>query len=127
MQAYKLHMRTPVTSQVYVSGATEVRAHSREEVATVLQRGSAARTTAAHKMNSESSRSHAIITLTLEQHVRRDVADVVPKVRVSQRHGARVRMQGCVPKAPMLPPPLSHAYNDALILALLGASTQGWL
>lgn len=48
----------------------------------MLERGSAARTTAAHKMNSESSRSHAIVTLTLEQHARRDAAGSLPHVSI---------------------------------------------
>jgi len=75
----RIHTSTP-TTQIYVSGATELLARTREEVAALLQRGGMARATAAHKMNSESSRSHAIVTLTLEQHVRRDAAAAVPKV-----------------------------------------------
>eukprot|EP00955_Chlamydomonas_euryale_P027891 294030-Chlamydomonas_euryale.AAC.2 len=71
-----LSTRSPL--QVYVGGATEVKTRTREEVADVLSRGSAARATAAHKMNSESSRSHAIITLTLEQHATSEGAGALP-------------------------------------------------
>jgi hypothetical protein len=49
--------------------STQARAVNGEQVLTqLLERGSAARATGATLMNQASSRSHAIFTLTLEQH-----------------------------------------------------------
>lgn len=45
----------------------------------MLDRGNSLRTVASHKMNSESSRSHAIITLQMEQRVKPDFSSRVPK------------------------------------------------
>jgi hypothetical protein len=77
--AEKLEIHEKESGEVYVEGAVEIKVSSREEVAKVLDRGNSLRTVASHKMNSESSRSHAIITLLMEQRVRPEYAHKVPK------------------------------------------------
>lgn len=54
-------------SGVTLAGAVEREVKSREEIATVLAEGSLQRATASTNMNQQSSRSHAIFTITLEQ------------------------------------------------------------
>ena len=56
--------------EVVLVGATEVEAGSCDEMMRLLERGTLARTTAATRMNDVSSRSHAVLTLTLEQRLR---------------------------------------------------------
>lgn len=80
LQAQKnLDIRERPTGEVFVEGAAEIFVVSREQVARVLNRGNANRTTAAHRMNSESSRSHAIVTLVLEQRAKPSMQDQVPE------------------------------------------------
>lgn len=74
-----LDIRERTKGEVYVEGAVERVVGSRAEVAKLIQAGNQNRTVAAHKMNSESSRSHAVITLSLEQRVKRTAAAHVPK------------------------------------------------
>ncbi|KAL4427717.1 hypothetical protein ABPG75_001806 [Micractinium tetrahymenae] len=52
---------------VCLAGAAEREVHSREEMVEVLEHGTLLRATAATGMNKQSSRSHAIFTITLEQ------------------------------------------------------------
>ena len=83
----KLEIHEKESGEVYVEGAVEVTVRSRDEVAKVLDKGNGLRTVASHKMNSESSRSHAIITLQMEQRVRPEFSSKVPKeVKVSILH-----------------------------------------
>lgn len=55
---------------------------SREELAQILQQGSLMRATAATGMNRQSSRSHAVFTITLEQ-----------RRQVLHTHPAQIRIQ----------------------------------
>lgn len=52
---------------VCLAGAKEQEVTTYTEMAQVLEHGSLARATASTNMNSQSSRSHAIFTITLEQ------------------------------------------------------------
>ena len=56
--------------EVVLVGANEVEAKGCDELLRLLERGSLARTTAATRMNATSSRSHAVLTLTIEQRRR---------------------------------------------------------
>lgn len=60
-------VREDPSGQIIIVGLKEVDVSSAEEVAAVLREGSARRATGATKMNAQSSRSHAVCTLTLEQ------------------------------------------------------------
>lgn len=52
---------------IYVSGVTSKAIHSAEEALQCLRQGALSRTTASTQMNAQSSRSHAIFTLHIEQ------------------------------------------------------------
>ena len=56
--------------EVVLVGASEVEAKSCDDLLRLLERGSLARTTAATRMNATSSRSHAVLTLMIEQRRR---------------------------------------------------------
>eukprot|EP00798_Chlamydomonas_sp_ICE-L_P009071 gene9071-16197_t len=77
--ATRLDIRERNRGEVYVDGAVEVVASSNKEVAALINKGNSRRSVAAHKMNSESSRSHAILTLTMEQRAKPDAAKLLPK------------------------------------------------
>lgn len=52
---------------IYVAGATARAVTSPADTATCLQDGTLLRTTASTKMNAQSSRSHAIFTICVQQ------------------------------------------------------------
>lgn len=62
-----VHIRELPSGGIVLSGAAEREVRSRDEMARVLEDGTALRATAATGMNKHSSRSHAIFTITLEQ------------------------------------------------------------
>ncbi|GKT31548.1 Kinesin heavy chain [Aduncisulcus paluster] len=51
----------------HIRGLSKYKVHSKHDVIKILRVGSAARVSAANKMNDRSSRSHAILTLEIEQ------------------------------------------------------------
>ncbi|KAL4115771.1 hypothetical protein PRIC2_012777 [Phytophthora ramorum] len=55
--------------EVQVTGASEVEVGDSDECSRLLERGTLCRTTGSTLMNAHSSRSHAIFTLTMVQHV----------------------------------------------------------
>ena len=63
----KLHIREDATRGIFVDGARQVSLTSVEDAVTLLERGAASRATEATKLNDRSSRSHAILTLTVER------------------------------------------------------------
>jgi len=70
----KISVRERADGAIVVSGIKEVDARSYEEMIRLLERGGAGRTTGGTKMNAESSRSHAIFTIILEQrHLTREL------------------------------------------------------
>ncbi|CAN6449501.1 unnamed protein product [Victoria cruziana] len=68
-----IHVRAPIQIRetanggITLSGVTEAEVGSKEEMASFLAQGSLSRATGCTNMNRESSRSHAIFTITLEQ------------------------------------------------------------
>jgi hypothetical protein len=63
----KLHIREDATRGIFVDGARQVSLTSVEDAVTLLERGAASRATEATRLNDRSSRSHAILTLTVER------------------------------------------------------------
>lgn len=66
-----LFIRETTSNGVSVSGAIEENVASAEDMFSALERGSLYRTTASTNMNLHSSRSHAIFTIIMEQHLPR--------------------------------------------------------
>ncbi|ESQ45500.1 hypothetical protein EUTSA_v10010087mg [Eutrema salsugineum] len=62
-----VQIRESPNGVITLSGATEVPIASKEEMASCLEQGSLTRATGSTNMNNQSSRSHAIFTITLEQ------------------------------------------------------------
>ena len=62
----KLYVREGSEGQVFVSGATEVDAKNIDEVYKILTQGNGNRATEGTQLNEASSRSHAILTATIE-------------------------------------------------------------
>ncbi|KAI8474570.1 MAG: kinesin-domain-containing protein [Monoraphidium minutum] len=56
--------------EILLDGACEAAVATRSDVAALLARGAERRATGAHRLNDASSRSHAVLTLTLEQRAR---------------------------------------------------------
>jgi hypothetical protein len=65
----KAYLKEVQNGQVQVCGAREEDVHSADECIKLLDKGSYCRTTGATEMNSESSRSHAILTITMVQYI----------------------------------------------------------
>ena len=61
----------------FVRGLTEVEVRDENEVLNLLFRGELSRTTAQHKLNKKSNRSHAIFTIYLQQRQRSGVSERV--------------------------------------------------
>ncbi|KAH9756215.1 kinesin-like protein KIN-4C [Citrus sinensis] len=62
-----IQIRETVNGGITLAGVTEPEVRSKEEMASFLSRGSLSRATGSTNMNSQSSRSHAIFTITMEQ------------------------------------------------------------
>ncbi|XP_042418953.1 kinesin-like protein KIN-4C isoform X1 [Zingiber officinale] len=62
-----IQIRETASGGIALAGVTEAEVRSKEEMASYLTRGSIARATASTNMNSQSSRSHAIFTIYMEQ------------------------------------------------------------
>ncbi|TVU28486.1 hypothetical protein EJB05_20005 [Eragrostis curvula] len=62
-----IQIRETATGGITLAGVTEAEVKSKEEMASFLARGSSSRATASTNMNRQSSRSHAIFTISLEQ------------------------------------------------------------
>lgn len=62
-----IQIRETTTGGITLAGVTEAEVRSKEEMASYLTRGSLARATGSTNMNSQSSRSHAIFTILMEQ------------------------------------------------------------
>ncbi|KAK4757935.1 hypothetical protein SAY87_019236 [Trapa incisa] len=62
-----IQIRETVTGGITLAGVTEAEVRSTEEMASYLLRGSLTRATGSTNMNSQSSRSHAIFTISVEQ------------------------------------------------------------
>lgn len=64
----KINIREEKNGSIAVYGLHEEKVDNYEELASCLDRGSNSRTTSATLMNNNSSRSHAIFTISIEQH-----------------------------------------------------------
>ncbi|KAK9930271.1 hypothetical protein M0R45_027313 [Rubus argutus] len=62
-----IQIRETVSGGITLAGVTEAEVRTKEEMGSYLARGSLSRATASTNMNSQSSRSHAIFTITMEQ------------------------------------------------------------
>ncbi|KAJ0571875.1 putative plus-end-directed kinesin ATPase [Helianthus annuus] len=62
-----IQIRETANGGISLAGVTEAEVTSQEEMASYLLRGSVCRATGSTNMNSQSSRSHAIFTITMEQ------------------------------------------------------------
>ncbi|KAJ0986686.1 hypothetical protein J5N97_005042 [Dioscorea zingiberensis] len=62
-----IQIRETANGGITLSGVVEAEVRSKEEMASYLARGSLSRATGSTNMNSQSSRSHAIFTICLEQ------------------------------------------------------------
>ncbi|KAK6938063.1 Kinesin motor domain [Dillenia turbinata] len=62
-----IQIRETVSGGIILAGVTEAEVRTKEEMASYLSRGSLARATGSTNMNSQSSRSHAIFTISMEQ------------------------------------------------------------
>ncbi|XP_057490870.1 kinesin-like protein KIN-4C [Actinidia eriantha] len=62
-----IQIRETSNGGISLAGVTEAEVRTKEEMASFLLRGSLSRATASTNMNSQSSRSHAIFTITMEQ------------------------------------------------------------
>ncbi|KAG2263596.1 hypothetical protein Bca52824_070675 [Brassica carinata] len=62
-----IQIRETATGGITLAGVTEAEVKTKEEMGSYLARGSLSRATGSTNMNSQSSRSHAIFTITLEQ------------------------------------------------------------
>lgn len=64
----KINIREEKSGQIAIYGLHEQKVENAHELATCLDKGSNLRTTASTLMNTQSSRSHAIFTISIEQH-----------------------------------------------------------
>ncbi|KAJ6808003.1 kinesin-like protein KIN-4C [Iris pallida] len=62
-----IHIRETANGGITLAGVIEAEVRSKEEMSSYLTRGSLSRATGSTNMNSQSSRSHAIFTICLEQ------------------------------------------------------------
>lgn len=62
-----IQIRETVNGGITLAGVTEPEVRTKEEMASFLSRGSLSRATGSTNMNSQSSRSHAIFTISMEQ------------------------------------------------------------
>ncbi|KAL7262479.1 hypothetical protein ACSBR1_000785 [Camellia fascicularis] len=62
-----IQIRETTNGGITLAGVTEAEVRTKEEMASFLLRGSLARATGSTNMNSQSSRSHAIFTISMEQ------------------------------------------------------------
>ncbi|KAI5057754.1 hypothetical protein GOP47_0027769 [Adiantum capillus-veneris] len=68
-----IQIRETIGGEITLSGVTEIEVSSLHQMATLLEQGSLSRATASTNMNSTSSRSHAILTITIQQGRKFDV------------------------------------------------------
>ncbi|XP_010928361.1 kinesin-like protein KIN-4A isoform X2 [Elaeis guineensis] len=76
-----VQIREASNGVITLAGTTEIDVRSQKEMASCLEQGSLSRATGSTNMNNQSSRSHAIFTITLEQMRKLDpiiAADGVP-------------------------------------------------
>ncbi|KAH7302524.1 hypothetical protein KP509_23G076300 [Ceratopteris richardii] len=70
-----IQIREKAAGEITLSGVTEREVSSLDQMAALLEQGSFSRATASTNMNSTSSRSHAILTIVLQQQRKFDVSE----------------------------------------------------
>uniref|UniRef100_A0A0E0K545 Kinesin motor domain-containing protein n=1 Tax=Oryza punctata TaxID=4537 RepID=A0A0E0K545_ORYPU len=70
-----IQIRETGNGGITLAGVTEAEVKTKEEMASFLARGSSSRATGSTNMNSQSSRSHAIFTISMEQKKTSSVSD----------------------------------------------------
>jgi len=75
----KLDIHERATGEIFVEGVTEMDIESPDQIAELLATGNANRTVAEHNMNKESSRSHAILTLCMDQRIKLEASLIIPR------------------------------------------------
>ena len=73
MQKKDITIREEKNGNISVYGLKEEKVSCYEELAACLDKGSNFRSTASTLMNNSSSRSHAIFTISIEQHIIEDL------------------------------------------------------
>ncbi|KAG1656131.1 hypothetical protein FOA52_005163 [Chlamydomonas sp. UWO 241] len=74
-----LDIREKKGGEIIIDGAADVTVSGQKEIAVLLERGNANRRTASHRQNNASSRSHAIMSLWLEQRAKPAKAKALPE------------------------------------------------
>ncbi|KAI8340641.1 hypothetical protein BC941DRAFT_510942 [Chlamydoabsidia padenii] len=86
-QLSEVSIREDIAGNIYWTGVKEERCHSPDELLSYLEKGSLCRTTGSTEMNTVSSRSHAMFTVTLKQQCLEQQDDsMVPKCLNSKFH-----------------------------------------
>ncbi|KAI8333060.1 hypothetical protein BC941DRAFT_434987 [Chlamydoabsidia padenii] len=89
-QHAEVSIREDIAGNIYWTGVKEEKCYSPEELLGLLEKGSSCRTTASTEMNSVSSRSHAMFTVTLKQQfleqTDQDDSKKIPKCLTSKFH-----------------------------------------
>mmetsp|Transcript_30871 Transcript_30871/g.80506 ORF Transcript_30871/g.80506 Transcript_30871/m.80506 type:complete len:510 (-) Transcript_30871:230-1759(-) len=85
----KLDIREHASGEVFVEGANSMIIRSPADLAYAMQMGNAVRATASHKLNEHSSRSHAIVTIHMEQKIKSTRMKEFP----SELHYLRSKLQ----------------------------------
>ncbi|XP_044475240.1 kinesin-like protein KIN-4C [Mangifera indica] len=87
-----IQIRETVNGGITLAGVTEAEVRTKEEMASYISHGSLSRATGSTNMNSQSSRSHAIFTVTMEQkkinfgHSRATVDDIGDDILCAKLH-----------------------------------------
>ncbi|WIA35058.1 hypothetical protein OEZ86_003547 [Tetradesmus obliquus] len=76
--AVGVSIRETGKGEIVLEGAIEAPISCLEDLAAVLEQGNAIRATASHKMNQSSSRSHAILVISMEQRALPSAARALP-------------------------------------------------
>lgn len=83
----EIRIRQNRISGVYIQGLIEKFVRTPEEILTSIKEGMLQRTTASTSLNSESSRSHAVVTLTVNQ-VLKDGSEIISKLNLIDLAGS---------------------------------------
>ena len=80
-----LRLRESARDGIHVTNLTTERVHCFEDVMSLISHGNKYRTVAATNSNARSSRSHAIVTLTVCQRYRSDMVHGLPSSALQQK------------------------------------------
>jgi len=106
-----------LTSGVFIDGITEEIITSSEEAIEILKRGASNRHIGATNMNSESSRSHSVFSMTLESKV---MVEGMCNIKVSKFHFVDLAGSECQKQTGATGDRLKEASNINKSLTVLG-------